>query len=76
MAAQPALIIFDFDETLIPIDSDRHVVKTLGKEHWPQMKENLFEAGRLRQWTKGMDDAMQILHSHGIGQSEIIGAIS
>ncbi len=68
------LIVFDFDETLIPVDSDRHVVQTLSKEQWPQMKEALVEFARQRQWTKGMDNAMQILHSNGISQSQIIGA--
>jgi hypothetical protein len=71
----PTLVVFDFDETLIPVDSDRYVVQTLGKDQWPQMKEALLESGRQHQWTKGMDNAMQTLHRNGISQSQIIGAI-
>ncbi len=70
------LVVFDFDETLIPVDSDRHVVQTLGKEQWPQMKEDLIQLARQHQWTKGMDNAMQILHGKGISRSQIIGTIS
>ena len=69
------LVVFDFDETLIPVDSDRHVVQTLSEEQWPQMKEDLIQHARQHQCTKGMDNAMQILHGKGISRSQIIGTI-
>ena len=68
------LLVLDFDQTLIPVDSDRWVVEGLAGEQWPSMKERLTEAAGARQWTRAMDDAMEQLHANGITQQKIIGA--
>ena len=71
-----SLVVFDFDETLIPVDSDRYVVQNLSGDRWPQLKQVLTEAAKQHQWTKGMDDAMAALHSFGVSEAQITGMYS
>jgi FMN phosphatase YigB (HAD superfamily) len=68
-----SLVVFDFDETLIPVDSDRYVVQNLSGDRWPELQQAMREAAKQQQWTMGMDDAMAALHSFGVSEAQITG---
>ena len=70
-----SLVVFDFDETLISVDSDRYVVQNLAGDQWSPLKQALIEASKQNQWTKGMDSAMMALHSLGVSKAQITGKI-
>ena len=67
------LVVFDFDQTLIPVDSDRYVVQNLAGDRWPEFKQPLSEAARQNQWTRGMSNAMQSLHKGGVSPAQVVG---
>ena len=68
-----SIVVFDFDETFIPMDSDRYVVETLSGEKWPRFKEALVAAAAQKQWTQGMDTAMANLFKGGVSKTDVIG---
>lgn len=66
------LVVFDFDHSLIDIDSDNFVVESLDKD----LSNNMDELSKTMQWTNMMNHLFQKLHEKNVNKDAILSAFS
>jgi len=65
------LVVFDFDHTVVEVNSDPAAILGVDAEHREEHEALLREAGSRGEWTQGMDAALRRVADHGRTQEDI-----
>ncbi|KAI9003841.1 phosphatase phospho-type [Hyaloraphidium curvatum] len=75
-AAGRTLVMFDFDQTILPVDSDREIFVQLGLPEYNSTAAALVR-GEGRQWTELMDEMLVRAQDHlRVGAPEVLAAVA